>query len=140
MAYKDFEIFSGKELSSLLKDIYTNSKSKDKQINDLVAELHPLITSVEDATMLVPVIKEYLDVAVKNDKQLVELANVIQKLVATENKLNILDNNEYGLSDREKEELLKKLTKPDIDKIKEQDKEIKEKINIFKDKDTLEGY
>jgi hypothetical protein len=37
----DFEIFSNKKFSDLLKDIYDNSRKKDRQINLLISELKP---------------------------------------------------------------------------------------------------
>ena len=66
------EIFSNKNFSDLLKDIYDNSKKKDRQINLLISELKPLIKNTSDASMVVPMIKEYLEVGVKNDEHLVK--------------------------------------------------------------------
>ena len=59
------EIFEGKSFNGLLKDIYDNSREKEKQIKILIKELQPLIKNIGDATVIVPLIKEYLDVAVK---------------------------------------------------------------------------
>ena len=67
----DFEIFEGKTLSSLFKDIHDNSVEKKDQIEVLIKKLEPLIKNIGDATIVVPLIKEYLDVSVKNDEQLV---------------------------------------------------------------------
>ena len=62
------EIFEGKRFSDLLKEIHTNSKKKDKQINSLIAQLHPLVKNITDATILVPLIKDYIDAGIKNDE------------------------------------------------------------------------
>jgi dihydrodipicolinate synthase/N-acetylneuraminate lyase len=41
-----------------------------------------LIKTINDATIIVPMIKDYYDVGIKNDEQLVKLASVVQRLVA----------------------------------------------------------
>tara|TARA_Y100001972_G_scaffold99177_1_gene122952 strand:+ start:100 stop:486 length:387 start_codon:yes stop_codon:yes gene_type:complete len=74
------EIFSGKSLSDLFSEIYDNSRKKDKQISALISELKPLIEDVGDATLVVPMIKEYLEIGVKNDEQLVKIATIVQRL------------------------------------------------------------
>jgi hypothetical protein len=76
------EVFDGKSFSSLLEDIYKNSRKKELQINSLITELKPLIQNIGDATIIVPLIKEYLDVAVKNDDALVRMAAIVQRAMA----------------------------------------------------------
>ena len=100
----DTEIFGSKKFSDLLKDIYDNQKKKDRQINLLIADLKPLITNIGDAALLVPVIKDYMEVSVKNDEHLVKLAAVIQRMVSNKNE-------EGGsfLTDEEKDALLKEI-------------------------------
>ena len=78
----DFELYKGKKYSNLLKDVVINSESKKDQIDILVSELRSLIKTVNDAVIIVPLIKDYYDVGVKNDEQLVKLAAVVQRLVA----------------------------------------------------------
>ena len=74
------EVFKGKSLSDLFSEIYDNSRKKDKQISTLISELKPLIEDVGDATLVVPMIKEYLEIGVKNDEQLVKIATIVQRL------------------------------------------------------------
>ena len=100
----NFEIFKGKSFSDLMKDIYHNSKKKERQINTLIQELQPMIKNIGDATVIVPLIREYLDVAVKNDDALVKLASVVQRLVQSESKAT--GESEFGLSDDERRQLL----------------------------------
>ena len=69
---KNDELFKGTSFADLMSDVYHNSKKKDRQINQLIAQLQPLIKNASDATIIVPLIKEYLDVAVKNDDHLVK--------------------------------------------------------------------
>ena len=73
-------IFEGKTSSDVFKEIYNNSKKKDKQINSLIAELKPLIQNIGDAPVVVPLIKEYLEVSVKNDEHLIKMMAIIQRL------------------------------------------------------------
>ena len=76
----DTELFNGKTSSDVFKEIYDNSKKKDKQINSLIAELKPLIQNIGDAPVVVPLIKEYLEVSVKNDEHLIKMMAVIQRI------------------------------------------------------------
>lgn len=76
----DKVIFENKTLSDLFKEIYDNSRKKDKQINSMVLELKELIEGIDDATLVVPMIKEYLEIAVKNDEHLIKMAQIVQRL------------------------------------------------------------
>lgn len=78
--YSNIELFEGKSYSDLLKEIYENSIEKRSQIKDLIASLTPLVEGIGDATLLVPLIKEYLEIGVKNDEQLVKLAQLVQRI------------------------------------------------------------
>jgi len=80
------EIFKGKTLSDLFSEIYDNSKETKVQVKGLIGELKPLIENVGDATLLVPMIKEYMEIGVKNDEHLIKLAQVVQRLEASISK------------------------------------------------------
>ena len=73
-------IFDDKSFSDLLKEIHGNSKKKSKQIGQLITELKPMMTSIGDATVIVPLIKEYMDISVKNDEALIKMAAIVQRL------------------------------------------------------------
>ena len=103
----DYEIFEGKSLSSLFKDIYSNSKRNKTQLEILVKEVSGFIKDGDMAVQLIPMIKEYLEINVKNDEQLVKLAQVVQRLIAAESRSGA--EGEFLLSDREKEQLVKDL-------------------------------
>jgi hypothetical protein len=105
----DIEIFKGKKFSDLMKDIYSNSSKKDRQINMLIGELRPLIKNIGDATVIVPLIKEYIEVGVKNDEHLVKLAAVVQRLVSTNNRVQSDTGQSWILSEEEKKQLLGEL-------------------------------
>ena len=83
----DFEqkIFGNKSFSDLLKNIYDNSREKEKQIKDLISGLKPFVTDTQSALMVVPLIKEYLDVSVKNDDSLIKMAGIVQRAMANSN-------------------------------------------------------
>lgn len=82
----DKEIFKGKKLSDLFEEIYINSRETKSQVKGLIGELKPLIENIGDATLLVPMIKEYMEIGVKNDEHLIKLATVIQRLEAIQAK------------------------------------------------------
>ena len=100
-------IFGKKTFSSILEEIYDNQKKKEKQISTLISELKPLISDIGDATLIVPLIKEYLEIGVKNDEQLIKMATIIQRVL--NNSLSNDDN--LGISDEEKAQLLAEINK-----------------------------
>ena len=100
----DYEIFEGKSLSSLFKDIYDNTTYNRKQLDVLTRELVKFIKDGDTAVQMVPMIKEYLEINVKNDDQLVKMAGIVQRLISAEGKAGSED--EYGLSEEEKAQLL----------------------------------
>lgn len=102
MDFDQQEVFKGKTFSSLLKDIYTTTKGKEAQINSLISELKPLINNIGDATIIVPLIKEYMEIAVKNDEHLIKMASVVQRAMARTE----LSGGEFQLTDDEKKQLL----------------------------------
>tara|TARA_A100001201_G_scaffold75840_1_gene68575 strand:+ start:93 stop:515 length:423 start_codon:yes stop_codon:yes gene_type:complete len=111
----EFELFKGTNFSDLMRDIYHNSKKKSRQIDSLIKSLEPMIKNTGDATVIVPMIKDYLEVSVKNDDALVKLAAVCQRLVSASNKDD--DGNEFGLTDEERARLLEE-AEAEIEKLK----------------------
>ena len=100
----DYEIFEGKSLSSLFEDIYKNTEYNRKQLDILTKELVQFIKDGDTAVQIVPMIKEYLEINVKNDDQLVKMAGIVQRLISAEGKAGSED--EFGLSEEEKTQLL----------------------------------
>ena len=99
----DFELFQGTSFSDLMKDVYHNSKKKSRQIDSLIQDLKPFIKNISDATIVAPLLKDYLEVSVKNDDALVKLAAVVQRLVTSSKDE---DGNEFGMTDEERKRLL----------------------------------
>ena len=104
---KDFKIFGDKNFSDLSQEIYENSKLKKTQIDLLIQEVHGYIQGIEDIAIVGPILKELLDVGVKNDDNLLKLATVIQRIMS---KHQVTDDSDVGLlSEDEKEELMNSL-------------------------------
>ena len=125
----DKEIFKGKTFQDLTKDIYDNTINKKKQIDLLISEIHGFITTIDDVVLVAPIIREYMEVAVKNDEHLVKLAGVLQRIISKSRG----DSDETMLlSDAEKEELMGTLQDVVDDLQKESDKidNIKEKTIV----------
>ena len=126
----DKEIFEGKTFQDLTKDIYENSQKKKLQIDLLIQEIHGFITTIDDVVMVAPIIKEYMDVSIKNDEHLVKLAGVLQRIIS---RSSGADDESMLLSDSEKEELMGTLQDTVTDLQKESDRlsDIKNKtINV----------
>ena len=100
----DFEVFEGKTLSDVFKDIYDNSNKNKTQLEVLMKEVVGFIKDGDTAVQIIPMLKEYLEINVKNDDQLVKMAAIVQRIIATENRGGSED--EFGLSDTEKEQLM----------------------------------
>ena len=120
MKSKD-EIFEGKSFQDLTKDIYENTSKRKVQIDLLISEIHGFITTIDDVIMVAPIIKEYMDVAVKNDEHLVKLAGVIQRIMSKSTSVG--DEESMLLSDSEKEDLINAL-QDDVNDIQKQRDEL----------------
>ena len=79
MDFNSVTLFGKKTFADLLKEIHTNSSNKEKEIKNLIESLKPFITSAGDAVIIVPLIKDYLDVSVKNDDLLIKMAGIVQR-------------------------------------------------------------
>ena len=99
-----YEIFDGKTLSDVFKDIYSNTEKNKEQLEVLMKEVVGFIKDGDTAIQIIPMLKEYLEINVKNDDQLVKMAGIVQRMIASENKGGAEE--EFGLSDAEKEQLM----------------------------------
>lgn len=117
----EFQLFDGKNLSSLFKDIYDNQQVKKKNISEMIESLRKLIKSVGEATVIAPIIRDLIDSSIKNDDHLIKLATIAQRLAQSEAK----GIGEDGwLSEYEKSQLLNELE----DTINEVEKKSDEKL------------
>jgi uncharacterized protein Yka (UPF0111/DUF47 family) len=108
-------IFDDKSFSDLLKEIHGNQKKKATQLASLIAELRPLVQSLGDATVVVPLIKEYMEISVKNDEQLIKMASIVQRLssgTANSGDSGLLTTEEMDQLMNVAEEIAKTVEKP----------------------------
>jgi hypothetical protein len=85
----DKNIFGDMTVSGLLETIYKNQKRKDKQITSLIADLRQLILSAQgdskdmlsEVMTLVPFVRDYVELGIKNDEHLIKLTAVTQRLI-----------------------------------------------------------
>ena len=113
------EIFDGKTFQDLTKDIYENTTKRKVQIDLLISEIHGFITTIDDVVLVAPIIKEYMDTAVRNDEHLVKLAGVLQRIIS---KSQGESDESMLLSDEEKAELMGTLQDTVEDLQRESDK------------------
>tara|TARA_R110002020_G_scaffold454397_1_gene669814 strand:- start:287 stop:625 length:339 start_codon:yes stop_codon:yes gene_type:complete len=107
MGNLDSNVFGKKKFSDILKEIYDNQKKKETQISTLIGELKPLINDLGDATLVVPLIKEYMELGIKNDEQLVKMATIVQRTLAS----NKSEEDGFGMTEEEKQQLLTEIEK-----------------------------
>jgi len=106
MGQLDSYVFGDKKFSDLLEEIYQNQKKRDAQVVALISELKPLVQEIGDATLIVPLIKEYMEIGVKNDEALIKMATIVQRALQ-----NVTEDGGLGISDEEKEQLLAEMEK-----------------------------
>ena len=107
MSNLESNVWGKKKFSDILKEIYDNQKKKELQISALIGELKPLINDIGDATLIVPLIKEYMELGIKNDEQLVKMATIVQRALAS----NKSEDESFGMTDDEKTQLLSEVKK-----------------------------
>lgn len=117
-------LFDNKTLSDIFKDIYTNTESKRIQINTYITKLVTMIRTPEDAAVISPIIKDFMEVNVKNDEHIVRVAQIAQRAMsigakaATSNML---------LTEEEKNQLLSNIS-IEIDDLQEEAKQVEEEL------------
>ena len=122
----DYEIFKGKSLSSLFQDIYENQNYNRKQLDVLTRNITAMVKDGDTAVQIVPMIKEYLEINVRNDELLVKLANIVQKIISSENKGE--SESEFGLSEIEKQEIMNTILEHDTKDLQETSDKIRQDI------------
>ena len=131
----DFELFPGKNLSGLFKDIYDNQQNKKGRISELIAEMKKVIRHSGDMAVIGPIIKDLVDTSVRNDESLIKMAAIAQRMIASKDKTLGEDG---FLTDKEKEQLLQQLEddvvgevadeKIQVDELTNEVEELKQKV------------
>ena len=114
-------LFDDKSFSDLLKEIHGNQKKKAKQLAQLIAELRPLVQSLGDATVVVPLIKEYMEISVKNDDALLKMVAIVQRLstgIANTGDGGLLTDEEMNQLMEISEEIAKTVEEPEPKQLK----------------------
>lgn len=110
---QDFELFDGKTLGDLFKDVYTNQVSHKTELSDVVRTISRMIVRPEDAAILGPVLQQFMDTSIKNDENLIKMLNIAQRLISATTKTN---DSGVMLSEAEKEAIIAN-AKDEIDAI-----------------------
>lgn len=128
----DYELFKGKNLSSLFEDIYNNQTNKKQQISIVIKEMRDMVRHAGDLAVVGPIIRDLIDTSVKNDETLIKLATIAQRLVISEQKN---EGEEGFLTAAEREKLLSEIDEieEDIEEEvipEEKVKKAKEKVQV----------
>lgn len=102
----EFELFPGKSLGGLFKDIYDNQQTKKQRISELIAEMRKLVRHSQDMMAMGPIIRDLIDSSVRNDDALIKMAAIAQRIIGNNQKS---EGDSGFLSNDEKEQLLKEL-------------------------------
>jgi hypothetical protein len=96
--FDDITLFGKTSLSDIFKQIHKNNKDVDNQISELVNVLKPLASSnAGSAVMLMPTVKDLIDVNVKNNEQLIKMAGIAQR--ASSNNSSNSDSSFFDMSE-----------------------------------------
>jgi len=104
----EFEIFKGKSFKDLCKDIYANQLHRKDQLEVLIGDLRKMCTKIDDAPLIIPFIKDYINAANVNDEHLIRLAAIIQKLIVADDQSKLASGG-LGLSDEERRNIMEEL-------------------------------
>ena len=122
----NFELFPGKDLSGLFKDIYDNQQNKKQRISELIAEMKKVIRHAGDMAVIGPIIKDLVDTSVKNDESLIKMAAIAQRIIASKDKV---EGDTGFLTDDEKEQLLKEIEYTAKEVVDDQEQKVDELTN-----------
>ena len=126
----DYEIFKGKSLASLFEDIYQNQTYNRNQLDVLTKNITAMIKDGDTAVQIIPMMKEYLEINVRNDELLIKLASIVQKIMTAEGKGE--SESEFGLSEVEKEQILKTIVEHDTMDLQQATDKITKEISSSK--------
>lgn len=119
----EFELFPGKDLSGLFKDIYDNQKNKKLQISQLIADIRALVINSNDLITIGPTLKDLIDSSVRNDDSLLKMATIAQRIISAGSKG---EEEVGGLTDDEKADLRKQFDESMKDAVAENDGRVDE--------------
>ena len=124
----EYVVFGDKTLSDVFEDIYKNTDSKREQINTFVTKLVRQIRTPEDAAVISPIIKDFMEVNVKNDEHIVRIAQIAQRAIAIGTKAA---SSTDLLTEEEKQQLLSNI-KLEIDDLQQETTEVEDELERLK--------
>jgi len=100
-------IFKKKTIADLMQEVYNDKQEKADQLKSMISQLKNLIQDGGDAVMMVPLIKEYMDLLIKNDESVIKIVQTIQKFEAV--AARTVEENGGVMSERDKQLLFESL-------------------------------
>ena len=124
----EYVVFGDKTLSDVFEDIYKNTDSKREQINTFITKLVRQIRTPEDAAVISPIIKDFMEVNVKNDEHIVRIAQIAQRAIAIGTKAA---SSTDLLTEEEKQQLLSNITL-EIEELQQETTEVEDELERLK--------
>ena len=131
---KNPEVFEGKTFQDILREIHEHSAKKRDSIEKLMDTIANMIEKPNDAAILIPAVKDLIDIGIKNDEHLVKIATIVQRLMTADNASNVGATGEWVLSQEDRDKLLKEAkeaassTDEDIEKVSDKIESVKSKV------------
>jgi hypothetical protein len=97
--FDDIKLFGDTSLSDIFKQAHKRTKDTDKQIAEFIETIRPMASQTPGyAIELMPVVKDLIDVNVKNNEQLIKMAGIAQRAAsATQTQdINFIDMDEIN--------------------------------------------
>lgn len=101
----DVKAFKDTSLGDILEEAHTRSNEQKELIERLIDQVADLMEDENDAVTLVPLIRDYLEINVQNNEQLVKISQVIQRMYNASIKQSDDGGGGAGFTDEEKDEL-----------------------------------
>ena len=124
----EYVVFGDKTLSDVFEDIYKNTDSKREQINTFITKLVRQFRTPEDAAVISPIIKDFMEVNVKNDEHIVRIAQIAQRAIAIGTKAA---SSTDLLTEEEKQQLLSNITL-EIEDLQQETTEVEDELERLK--------
>ena len=131
---KNPEVFEGKTFQDILREIHEHSAKKRDSIEKLMDTIANMIEKPNDAAILIPAVKDLIDIGIKNDEHLVKIATIVQRLMTADNASNVGATGEWVLSQEDRDKLLKEAKEvavgadDDIEKVSDKIESVKSKV------------
>jgi hypothetical protein len=120
----EFELFPGKSLGGLFKDIYDNQQTKKLRISELIAEMKKSVRHAGDMAVIGPIIRDMVDSSIKNDDALIKMAAIAQRIIGSQHKaegdsgfLTVEEKNQLLQTELNNSMILNQKTKADFENL-----------------------